>query len=120
VAIRVAFDTHSGDLTQYNMTKLSALRDDKGKEVAPAAWLGTSNDSHHREGIIKFPRGIEQGTKYLELVIKDVGVVKERVLRWDMGGNKRLDSSVQMRSQCGTKIRKQRRYLRCLESSKGQ
>ncbi|MDO8692036.1 MAG: hypothetical protein Q7R39_18860 [Dehalococcoidia bacterium] len=85
LAIKVAFDTHSGDLTQYNLAKLSALRDDKGKELAPEAWQGTSDDSHHREGIIRFPRGVEQGSKYLELLIKDVGGVKERVLRWDLG-----------------------------------
>lgn len=45
-----------------------------------------SNDSHHQEGILKFPKGAEQGSKTVELVIRDVGGVKERPLRWDLQG----------------------------------
>ena len=77
-------DTHSGDLGQYNPAKLSILRDDKGKEIQPLAWESTSDESHHRGGILTFARGIEQGSKWLELVIRDVGGAKERVLKWDL------------------------------------
>ncbi len=85
VAFKVVLDTHSGDLTKLDLTKVSVLRDDKGKENQPAAWENVSNDSHHREGILKFPKGAEQGSKTVELVVKDVGGVKERVLKWELG-----------------------------------
>ncbi|MDP2728623.1 MAG: hypothetical protein Q8P59_13925 [Dehalococcoidia bacterium] len=86
VALKLTLDTHSGDLTRYDLTKVSVLRDDKGKESLPAAWENISNDSHHREGILRFPKGAERGSKYVELLIRDVGGAKERVLRWDLGG----------------------------------
>lgn len=85
LAFKVTLDTHSGDLTKYNVTKLSILRDDKGKEITGADWKGTSEDSHHREGILSFPKGAEQGSKYVELVVRDLGGIKERVLRWEVG-----------------------------------
>lgn len=80
----VAMDTHSGDLGQYDLAKGSVLRDDKGKELQPLAWQSTSNDSHHRAGILTFQRGLEQGSKYLELIVSNVGGAKERVLKWDL------------------------------------
>lgn len=84
LAFDLAMDTHSGSLSQYDLKRLSTLRDDRGKEAPPAGWQATSDDSHHREGVLRFARGLEQGSKYLELVIRDVAGVKERVLRWDL------------------------------------
>ena len=86
LALKLTLDTHSGDLTRYDLTKVSVLRDDKGKESSPAAWENVSNDSHHREGLLKFPKGAEQGSKTVDLVIRDMGGVKERSLRWDFQG----------------------------------
>lgn len=81
----ISMDTHSGDINQYNLLKLSVLRGETGREIAPASWESISDGSHHRSGVIKFPRGAEAGSKYVELVIRDVGGAKERVLRWDLG-----------------------------------
>lgn len=86
LAFSLALETHSGDLGQYDLKKLATLRDDKGKELSPASWQPTSDDSHHRAGILRFAKGIEQGGRYLELVVRDVGGVSERALRWDLGG----------------------------------
>ncbi len=80
----VAMDTHSGDLGQYDLAKISILRDDKGQVLKPLAWESTSEGSHHRAGILTFAKGTEQGSKYLELVISNVGGARERVLRWGL------------------------------------
>ncbi|GEM_PF-6507484 len=80
----LSIDTHSGDLGQYDLAKVSVLRDDKGKELQPLAWQSTSADSHHRGGILTFAKGSEQVSKYLELAISNVGGAKERVLKWDL------------------------------------
>lgn len=85
LAFQVVIDTHSGDLGRYNWTKLSVLRNEKGIEVAPVAWQSESEGAHHQEGILKFPKGAEQDSRYLELAIKDFGGIRERVLRWEMG-----------------------------------
>ncbi len=88
--LAVIMDTHSVDLDKYDMKKTAALRNDKGRQVAPAAWEGPPGGGHHRSGALVFPATdggtplIEPGTKYVELVIRDVASVKERVLRWDL------------------------------------
>lgn len=84
IGFAVAMDTHSGDLGQYELAKISILRDDKGQVLKPLGWESTSEGSHHRAGILTFAKGTEQGSKYLELVISNVGGAGERVLRWSL------------------------------------
>lgn len=86
LAFSVVMDTHSVDLSQYDLLKLSVLRDEKGNEIPPAAWESLSEDSHHRSGVMKFPKGAEEDARSLDLVIRDVGGARERVLRWELGG----------------------------------
>ena len=90
----VAMDTHSVDLDKYDLSKLATLRTDKGRQVAPTAWDGPPGGGHHRSGTLIFPTTeggkplIDAETKYVELTIRDVANVKERVLRWDLEANK--------------------------------
>lgn len=86
LAFVVTMDTHAGDLGQFNLMKTAALRDEKGNETSPAAWESPSDGSHHRSGIMKFPKGAEKDAGSLELVIRGVGGAPERVLRWELGG----------------------------------
>jgi hypothetical protein len=78
----VAMNTHSVDLSD-DMTKISLLRDDSGKEYAPTAWDGPGGGGHHREGSLKFAALIGK-PKYVELVIKGLAKVPERVFKWDL------------------------------------
>ena len=87
LAFQVTMDTHSVDLDQYDLGKLAVLRDDTGKEYAPAAWLSPPG-GHHREGTLKFPvpESLTQGkARSIQLVIRDVAGVGERVLQWLLG-----------------------------------
>lgn len=85
----VAMDTHSVNLDPYDLAKLAILRNDKGWQVAPIAWDAPPG-GHHRSGKLVFPAAvdgiplIEMDTKYVEIVIRDVAGVKERVLRWNL------------------------------------
>lgn len=81
----VSMDTHSVDLDQYDLGKLAVLRDDEGNEYRPISWRSPPG-GHHRSGALAFslPASLSQGkVNYLELVIKDVAGIKERVLRWE-------------------------------------
>jgi hypothetical protein len=85
VLLEVQFTTHSGDLSQLDMTALSGIRVG-GKEYAPEAWESMSNDSHHRAGVLVFDRVTPDGASLdagaVELVMKGIAGVPERVFRW--------------------------------------
>jgi hypothetical protein len=64
---------------------LSAIRVG-GQEYAPQAWESISDDSHHREGVLVFAREAPDGATLdagtVELVMKGIANVAERVFRW--------------------------------------
>jgi hypothetical protein len=86
----VVMDTHAVDLDGYDLTQLAVLRIDGGREVQPAGW-DAPKGGHHREGTLTFPTTaadgsplIAPGTRTIELVIRDVAGVSERVFRWTL------------------------------------
>ncbi len=92
IAFKVTMDTHSVDLDRVDLGKSSVLRNDQGREVKPEAWNAPAG-GHHREGTLQFPSSdgsgsplVSAGVKTVELVIRDVAGVKERVLRWEVAG----------------------------------
>jgi hypothetical protein len=85
LAFAVALNTHSVDLDQYDLGKLVVLRDDEGKEYHPTTW-DSAPGGHHRRGTLAFSPldSLNQGTEYLELIIRDVAGIDERSFRWEM------------------------------------
>ncbi len=82
----VAMNTHSVDLDSYDLGELAVLRDDTGREYHPASW-DSAPGGHHRQGTLIFsiPDPLVQGeAKYLELFIRDVAMVNERILKWEL------------------------------------
>lgn len=86
VAFQVSMDTHSVNLDAYDLAKLAVLRNDRGEAVQPAKWEAPRG-GHHRKGVLTFavPATFLSGTRFLELVVRDVAGVPERVLRWELG-----------------------------------
>lgn len=86
----ITLDTHSGDLSGYDFVKNVILRNDRGQQVGPIRWVATSDGSHHRSGGLLFPkadpsgRTVEEQAKALELVVRGLGGVAERTLRWTL------------------------------------
>ncbi|MEK7104849.1 MAG: hypothetical protein AAB868_02295 [Patescibacteria group bacterium] len=68
----VVMDTHSIELDQ-DMTKISILVDDQGKEYKPINWEGPVG-GHHREGVLIFNQ-ITPTPKSIELKISGIGNV---------------------------------------------
>ena len=85
VLLEVKFTTHSGDLSRLDMTGLSTIRLG-GQEYAPQAWESISDDSHHRAGVLVFARKAPDGASLdvgtIELVMKGIADVPERVFSW--------------------------------------
>jgi hypothetical protein len=85
----VVMDTHAIDLDGYNLAQLAVLRVD-GREVQPSGW-DAPKGGHHRQGALAFPATapdgkplIESDTRAVELVIRDVAGVPERIFRWEV------------------------------------
>jgi hypothetical protein len=79
---QIALDTHSVNLDSYDLKTISILRDDAGNSYLPMA-VENKGSGHHREATVSFAN-VASGTKRVELVIKDVAGVKERIFRWDL------------------------------------
>ena len=78
----VALDTHSVNLDGYDLKANSVLRDDAGTTYLPTA-VEDKGSGHHRETTVRFAK-IANNTKRVELIIKDIAGVKERIFRWDL------------------------------------
>ena len=79
---QVVLDTHSVDLDAYDLKGITVLRDDAGK-IYVSTGVENKSGGHHREATLGFPK-VTSDVKRIELVIRDVAGVKERVFRWNV------------------------------------
>ncbi|HEY64638.1 MAG TPA: hypothetical protein G4O02_08705 [Caldilineae bacterium] len=79
---QVAMNTHWVEL-DYDLTRLAVLRTNRGDEVAPVRWDGPQG-GHHVNGILYFPAIDLEGVRWIEVVIRDVAGIPERVFRWEL------------------------------------
>lgn len=75
----VAMNTHSVDLSGYDLVKASELRVG-GKIYQALRWVSTSASSHHRSGALIFPTVDRRQS--LELTIKTIAGIPVRTFRW--------------------------------------
>jgi hypothetical protein len=81
----VALDTHSGNLDALTLAD-ARLRNDRGEQLAATGW-DAPNGGHHRAGTLSFagnPAPFFAGARWVELVVRGVGDLPERLLRWDL------------------------------------
>lgn len=86
LTFNVTLDTHSVDLDVYDLSNLATLRDSHGRQFKATSWQAPKG-GHHRSGTLGFKSDqylLQQDTTYIELLIKDVAKVPERVLRWEL------------------------------------
>lgn len=79
---RIVFDTHSVDLNQ-DLLKIALLTDDQGSAYTPTRWEGSGPGGHHREGTLVF-ESMNEAVSSIELNLKDVGGVSERLFTWNL------------------------------------
>jgi hypothetical protein len=82
-------DTHTVELGQYQLERLSILKNDRGEVVKPLRWEPSTKEGHHVSGTLIFSNAVSSGkyvigshTKYIEVVIKNIGGLKERIFKW--------------------------------------
>ena len=79
---QVVLDTHSVNLDAYDLKSTTVLRDDAGKTYV-STGVENKSGGHHREATLGFSK-VSSDAKRIELVIRDIGGVKERVFRWNV------------------------------------
>lgn len=82
-AFKVVSDTHSVNLDGYRFEEIVRLRDGKGGELAPTAVEGATGSGHHREATVRFAWP-DPKPRTLELVVKGVAGVPERLFQWTL------------------------------------
>lgn len=80
-SFRVVLDTHSVNLDGYRFEEIARLRDGRGGEQASVAVEGVEGSGHHRQATVRFAWP-EPKPGELEVVVKGVAGVSERVFRW--------------------------------------
>jgi len=78
---QIIMDTHSVNLDVYSFEQIVRLCDVGGRELVPTSVEGIEGSGHHRKATLQFPWP-QPKPKTVELVIKDVASVPERLFRW--------------------------------------
>lgn len=81
LAFKVALDTHSVDLSRFDVVENVLLRDGAGRELRASDWRDERRDSHHRAGTLRFP-ALPPGSdrSRVTLVVQDLAGIAERTL----------------------------------------
>ncbi len=77
ITVKVALNTHTVDLQKYKFDEIVVLR--AGGKEYKARLKSQEGSGHHRSAVVDFDN---PGTKEVEVVIKDVAGVKERVFKF--------------------------------------
>jgi hypothetical protein len=80
----VRMNTHSVDLDAYKKEDHASLRIDGGPEQKAVAWTNPGGGGHHVSGILEFAGTAPSGRSILQLVIRDIGGVPERIFEWQL------------------------------------
>jgi hypothetical protein len=83
VAFKLTLSTHSVDLDQYNIQKLSFVRVDGGVSLPSLKWV-PAGAGHHLQGTLRFAEELPAGNHRIELIVKGIDGVKERIFKWQL------------------------------------
>lgn len=83
LVFRLTLDTHSVDLSRFDVAANTTLRDASGREFQAAGWEDERRDSHHRAGTLRFPAP-DNLSGQVALVVRNLAGVPERVLSFEV------------------------------------
>lgn len=91
LVFEVLLNTHSFDIDEGNLDKKITLKNDQGViDAKGVSWISEGPTAgHHVSGKLLIPKQVNsqnivfQGMKFLELTMKDVAGVEQRLFRWE-------------------------------------
>jgi hypothetical protein len=84
LSFEVRMNTHSVKLDTYEMENISFLRVNGGTEQKALGWVKPGGGGHHRSGVLRFAGPIPSGAQSLQVIIRGLGGVQERVFEWKL------------------------------------
>jgi hypothetical protein len=84
LSFEVRMNTHSVSLDAYEIENISFLRVGGGAEQKALGWFKPGGGGHHRSGVLKFAGPIPSNAQSLQLIIRGIGGVQERVFEWKL------------------------------------
>jgi hypothetical protein len=81
IRAKVVLDTHSVVLDGVAFEQAVSIRSPDGAATLPTAVEQATGSGHHREAVLVFPAASTTGR--VQIVVKDVGGVNERVFTWE-------------------------------------
>jgi hypothetical protein len=84
ISFEVRMNTHSVDLDAYEMEKICILQIDGGPDQRALGWFEPGGGGHHVSGVLKYTGPVPSDAKFLQVIIRDVGGVPERVFEWKL------------------------------------
>lgn len=83
LVFEIVMNTHSVDLTQYDLTKISTLSfGSEGRASENFTWEPSSTDSHHIKGFLKWSGSVPKNSSLIQLELKDIDQVTSRIFAW--------------------------------------
>lgn len=79
---QVEMNTHSVDLSQFDLNNLTEISIGQNEEVGRITWEPSTNESHHTEGYIKVNGNWKSDFRFLELKIYNINGIKSRTFTW--------------------------------------
>jgi len=79
---QIVLDTHSVNLDSYDLKTITFVRDGSGNLYRPAS-VEVKGNGHHRQATVSFSN-VKKSPQAIELVIKSMAGIDERVFRWNM------------------------------------
>lgn len=78
----VVLDTHAEELDE-DLTKVTVIVDDEGREYKPVSWKGSPPGGHHRSGVLSF-NPIKPMPE--QITLKMNIAESQRMFSWKLGG----------------------------------
>lgn len=90
LVFQIAMNTHSVDLSQYDLARLADISIGGEAQNQNFEWESLNNDSHHIMGILTWKEELEEIPENLTLIIKDIDQITSRTFSW---GKEELDGA---------------------------
>lgn len=86
LVFELELNTHSIDLSKYNITKASKIVFDEREESQEFIWKASSEDSHHMSGILTWAGQATVDFKEVSLKLEQIDNVPVRTFSWTSEG----------------------------------
>lgn len=78
----VEMNTHSVDLSEFDLDNLTEISIGQNEEVGTITWEPSTTESHHTEGYIKVNGNWNSEFPFLELKLNNINGIKSRTFTW--------------------------------------